>query len=84
MTAIRFATIRAHLATILDQCAPSLVPEERLLFELNLQLLPTATAAEFQHVLARMEAARQLLRHRTEDEGVKSKLTDLGQAELIL
>jgi hypothetical protein len=31
-----------------------------------------------------MEAARQILRHRTQDEGVKSKLTDLGQAELIL
>ena len=84
MSPTRFATIRASIAAILDQCAPALVPEERLRFELNLQLQPASTIAEFEHVLARMEAARQILRHRTDDEGVKSKLTDLGQAELIL
>ncbi len=84
MPPTRFASIRASIAAVLDQCAPALVLEDRLLFELNLQLLPPATLAEFEHVLARMEAARQILRHRTQDEGVKSKLTDLGQAELIL
>jgi hypothetical protein len=84
MTATRFAVIRATIASILDQCSPLLVPEERLAFELNLQLRPPATVSEYEHVLARMEAARQILRHRTEDEGVKSKLTDLGRAELIV
>ena len=63
MTPTRFASIRARLAAILDQCAPALVPVEQLQFELNLQLLPPATLAEFEHVLARMEAARQIMRH---------------------
>ena len=84
MTPTRFALIRANIAAILDQCSPLLVTEERLQFELNLQLQPAATVIEYEHVLARMEAARQILRHRTQDEGVKTKLTDLGCAELIL
>jgi len=79
----RFAVIRATLGAILDQCSPLLVPEDRLGFELNLQLRPPATTSEYEHVIARMEAARQILRHRTEDEGVKIKLTDLGRAELL-
>jgi len=84
MPPTRYALIRATIAAILDQCAPALVPEERLQFEVNLQLAPPATVSEFEHVVARMEAARQILRHRTEDEGLKTKLTELGQAELIL
>ncbi|HWD21060.1 MAG TPA: hypothetical protein VHB20_17465 [Verrucomicrobiae bacterium] len=82
MKPTRFALIRANIAAILEQCAPMLVPEERLEFELNLQLRPPATVTEFEHVLARMEQARHILRHRTDEEGVKTKLTELGEAEL--
>ncbi len=36
MSPTRFASIRARVALILDQCAPALVPVEQLQFELNL------------------------------------------------
>jgi hypothetical protein len=60
-----------------------LVPEVQLLRELNFQLQPPATLSEFEHVIGRMEEARQIIRHPVQDEGIKTKLTPLGEAELL-
>jgi len=57
------------------------MPETQLLLDVRLCLLPMATMSEFEHVLNRMEEAKQIIRHRTEDEGIKVKLSEVGEAE---
>jgi hypothetical protein len=58
-----------------------LMPETQLLVDVRPCLSPMATMSEFEHVLNRMEEAKQILRHRTEDEGNKVKLSEAGEAE---
>lgn len=83
MKSNRFVSIRAAIASVLNDCDPMLVPEGRLITELNLQLQPPATQSEFDHVLGQMDLARHVIRHPVENEGIKTKLTDLGRAELV-
>lgn len=78
----RFQLLRLHVAQLLHASDPMLSPEGQLLMELRAYVNPAPTQAEFDHVIERMEAARQITRLRTEDEGVKTKLTDVGIAEL--
>ena len=82
MNAIRFLLLRSHIALLLRQSEPLLYPEERLASDLKLITSPEPTRSEFEEVVARMEKARHILRSRTEDEGVKMKLSELGEAEL--
>jgi hypothetical protein len=83
MTPERFTLIRRNIARVLKDCSGFLYPEAALFTETNFQLRPrpAATLAEFEHVIARMELARHILRHNAGDEGVKVKLTELGEAE---
>jgi hypothetical protein len=76
--------IRSAIAEVLNQTEGWLYPESRLFDNINLVMVrPPATLAEFEEVIARMEIARQLIRFRTQDEGIKSKLSDEGKAELL-
>ncbi len=79
----RFISIRSNIARILGDCAPYLVPENQLRIELNLQLRPPATLTEFNHVIAEMELGRHIIRTTKPNEGIKVKLTELGEAEFL-
>ena len=83
MTPVRLNIIRASLAELMNAAKPMLTPEYRLKFDIKQTVIPAPTDAEFDHVISRMEAAGQIVRHRTEDEGVKTKLTEVGEAELL-
>jgi hypothetical protein len=83
MNPTRFQLLRANVALLLGQARPLLYPESRLAADLQVIVRPTPTQSEFEHVIGRMERAGQVVRHRTEDEGVKTKLTEVGEAELL-
>jgi hypothetical protein len=85
MPTLRNLQIRAAIATLLDQTDGWLYPETRLLADLNAVRLvsPPVTLAEFEEVIRKMEITRQILRYRSEDYGVKTKLTDEGKADLL-
>ena len=85
MTPLRLIQIRTAIATLLDQTDGWLYPESQLcrdLIALRL-VVPAITMAEVEEVLRKMELAHQILRYRSEDQGLKSKLTDEGRAELL-
>jgi hypothetical protein len=82
MNPVRFSILRSTVARILKQTKPMLYPETLLLNDVRLLVDQAATEVEFRHVIQRMEAARQILRISSDDEGVKVKLTELGEAEL--
>ncbi len=81
MNPVRFSLIRAQAAKMLRMNKPYLQSEEQLLEDIRLFVRPAPTELEFNHVMLRMEQAKQIIRHRTGDEGVKVKLTELGEAE---
>ena len=83
MNPIRFKLLRHHLAQLLGASRPLLSPEDQLLGELRVIVNPAPTQAEFDHLVGRMEQAGQITRLRTEDEGVKTKLSETGEAELL-
>jgi len=83
MNPTRFKLLRRQIAELLNAGKPLLTPEYQLLNDLRVMLNQPPTQAEFDHVIGRMESARQIIRHRTEDEGVKTKLTETGEAELL-
>jgi hypothetical protein len=83
MTLFRRHQIRFNIAQVLDHCEPMLVPETRLRDEVNLQLRPAATLLEFDQVIALMEVSHHILRHRNDENIVKTKLTEEGRAELL-
>jgi hypothetical protein len=81
MTPTRFTLLRARIAKILHSGAPMLTPESQVLDDLRSIYRIDATELEFNHVILRMEQAKQIIRHQTQDEGVKTKLSELGEAE---
>ena len=85
MTPLRLIQIRTAIASLLDQTGARLYPESHLFRDLvALRLVvPAITLAEFEEALRKMELAHQVLRYRSEEEGLKSKLTDEGRAELL-
>jgi hypothetical protein len=85
MPTLRTLQIRAAIATLLDQTDGWLYPETRLFADLNAVRLvsPPVTLAEFEEVLRKMELTRQILRFRNQEQGVKTKLTDEGKADLL-
>jgi hypothetical protein len=83
MTPLRFSIIRGNIARLLHAAKPMLCQEAELSFSAKMAMSPPPTQGEFDHVIQRMEQAGQIIRHRTEDEGVKTKLTEVGEAELL-
>ena len=86
MKSPRFLQIRRAVAQVLNDCAPMLVPEDRLFTEANNNLRglnAAATLAEFEQAIGTMEQDRHILRQRSDHEGVKTKLSELGEAELL-
>ena len=84
MTPTRLNQIRSAIVEVLDQTEGWLYPETTLFKNINLAMVrPEATLAEFEEVIGKMEVNRHLIRFRTKDEGIKSKLSDEGKAELL-
>ena len=85
MPSLRTLQIRAAIATLLDQTEGWLYPEARLFADLNAVrlLCPPVTLGEFEEVVRKMEISRQVLRYRSQEEGLKIKLTDEGKADLL-
>jgi len=85
MPTLRQLQIRSAIATLLDQTDGWLYPETRLFADLNAVRLvsPPVTLSEFEDAIRKMELSRQIRRFRSEEQGVKSKLTDEGKADLL-
>lgn len=83
MNPTRFQLLRGYIARLLNAAKPNLYPEGDLFIGLCTVVVPKPVESEFETVLQRMEHSKQILRHRTEYEGVKTKLTDVGESELL-
>jgi len=83
MNLIRQNILKRGIAEILDQCEPHLVKDRITLAQLNMTVQPPATEFDFEQVMANMEARKQIIRPRDEDEEPTAKLTALGRAEIL-